>query len=86
MEECYATESLVGSHCGQETDLSDNDDTIRNDGEMNGSNAEDNPDKIANGGSSRGNGSGGEFIRGSRDDRPFLLMPTVVMVLVGIFA
>jgi hypothetical protein len=45
------------------TDLSDNDGTIRNDGEMNGSNAEDKPDKIANGGSSGGNGSGGEFIR-----------------------
>jgi hypothetical protein len=80
MKECYITESLVGSRCGQQdSDLSDNDGTVRNDGEMDGSNANDRED-----------GNSGGFIRGSRDDtsnamkRPLMLMPVIVMVLVGI--
>jgi hypothetical protein len=80
MEECYVTESLVGSRCGQQdSDLSDNDGTVRNDGEMEGSNA-----------NGRDDGNSGGFIRGSRDntsnamERPLTLMPVIAMVLVGI--
>jgi hypothetical protein len=79
MEECYVTESWVGSRCGpQDADLSDNDGTVRNDGEMDGSNANED------------DGNSGGFIRGSRDDtsnameRPVMLIPVTVMVLVGI--